>query len=51
MYLERAVATPRQSGFEMTVASAGTARFPEDATTAAELLRQSNERLYAEKKR
>ena len=49
--LERAVAAPRQSGFEMTVASAGTARFPEDATTAAELLRQSNERLYAEKKR
>ncbi|WP_310583653.1 diguanylate cyclase domain-containing protein [Deinococcus sp.] len=50
-WLERAVAATRRSGFEMTAASAGTARFPEDATTAAELLRQSDERLYAEKER
>lgn len=33
----------------MTAAGAGTARFPEDATTAAELLRQSDERLCTEK--
>ena len=50
-WLQRAVAATRRSGFEMTAASAGTARFPEDAVTAAELLRQSDERLYAEKEK
>lgn len=50
-WLERAVAATRRTGFEMTAASAGTACFPEDASTAAELLRQSDERLYAEKEK
>lgn len=50
-WLERAVAATRRSGFEMTAAGAGMVRFPEDATIAAELLRQSDERLYVEKER
>ena len=50
-WLDRAVAATRLAGFGMAAASAGTARFPEDASTGPELLHLSDERLYAEKKR
>ena len=35
----------------MTSASVGEATYPDDASSAAELLRLSDERLYAEKER
>ena len=50
-WLQVAVRATRLAGFAAASASAGAARFPEDASSAAELLRLSDERLYAEKER
>ena len=50
-WLQVAVASTRHSGFAAASASAGEARFPHDSSSAPELLRLSDERLYAEKER
>ncbi|MGY2893574.1 GAF domain-containing protein [Deinococcus sp. UYEF24] len=50
-WLQVAVEATRRAGFAAASASAGAARFPEDASSAADLLRLSDERLYAEKER
>ena len=48
-WLHVAVRATRLAGFAAASASAGAARFPDDASSAAELLCLSDERLYAEK--
>ena len=50
-WLQVAVRATRRAGFAAASASAGAARFPDDASSAADLLRLSDERLYAEKER
>ncbi|WP_424950080.1 sensor domain-containing diguanylate cyclase [Deinococcus sp.] len=50
-WLCSAVESTRRSGFAAASASAGEARFPHDSSSAPELLRLSDERMYAEKER